>query len=388
LNAHQVEAARDEAVRSRAAVTAFFALDGFVFTGWVVRIPAVKEQTGADSGTLGLALLAVSAGAVVTMVLTERLCRRFGSARVTIAGGALLSLTVALPAQTHSVLALSAVLLVFGAAYGCLDVAMNSCAVDVAAAVRRPIMPGFHAAYSFGGLLGSGLGALLAPHLTAGTHLLLLTPTGLLITAVAGRTLLAAPVPSHIPEPRPAKGAVSGLVVACGLIALCTAYGEGAIADWSALHFTQDLHTGQGLAAAAYAPFAVAMSFGRLSGTRLLERFGQTRVVVYSGLLAAGGMLLAAFAPLPWLVLAAFAATGLGLANIFPVAIARAGLLAGPTGVAVGSTLGYLGMLIGPPAIGFIAQGVGLPTALTTIALLGAVASAIAFGWRADLERR
>lgn len=48
--------------RLRIALTIFFALDGFIFAGWVVRIPAVKEQTGASASTLGLALLGVSAG--------------------------------------------------------------------------------------------------------------------------------------------------------------------------------------------------------------------------------------------------------------------------------------------------------------------------------------
>lgn len=378
--------ARGQLSAARAAVTAFFALDGFVFTGWVVRIPAVKSQVGADSGALGLALLGVSAGAVVSMLLAERLCRRLGSHRVTIGGGALLSLTVALPPQTHSVLALGLVLLLFGAAYGVLDVGMNSCAVDLVAALRRPVMPGFHAAYSFGGLLGSGLGGLLAAQLSAAVHLALLVPAGLLTTAVAGRVLLTHPVAPAAPPPPVSSPAPTGgvlrLVVVFGLVALCTAYGEGALADWSALHFTQDLHAGPGLAAAAYAPFALAMSLGRLRGTFLLERFGDTRVVVAGGLLAAVGVLVSAFSPVPWLVLTGLAAAGLGLANIFPVAMARAGALAGPTGVAVGSALGYLGMLLGPPAIGFLAEEFGLPAALTTIAVLAGVSSGIAFAVR------
>ncbi len=166
------------------------------------------------------------------------------------------------------------------------------------------------------------------------------------------------------------------------MIALCDAYGEGALADWSALHLSQDLAAGPGLAAAAYAPFALAMSVGRLSGTALLERLGATRTLVLGGLVAAGGMLVGALGPVPWLVLAGFAVTGLGLANIFPVAIGRAGALAGPGGVALASTFGYGGMLLGPPSIGFIAESAGLPFALTTVALLAAVAAAIAFATR------
>lgn len=88
--------------RLRIVLTAFFALDGFIFAGWVVRIPAIKEQTHATAGALGLALLGVSAGAVITMTLTGRLCRRYGNHQVTVACAVLLSLSVALPPLTHS----------------------------------------------------------------------------------------------------------------------------------------------------------------------------------------------------------------------------------------------------------------------------------------------
>lgn len=166
------------------------------------------------------------------------------------------------------------------------------------------------------------------------------------------------------------------------MIALCTAYGEGAMADWSALHLEQDLHAHPGLAAAGYSLFALTMTVGRLTGTAMLERFGQTRTLVLGGATAAAGMLIGALATSVWVALAGFAVAGLGLANIFPVAVGRAGELAGPGGVAAASTLGYGGMLLGPPAIGFLADWFSLPLALTTVAVLAACAAAIAYGAR------
>lgn len=373
--------------RLRVALTVFFALDGFIFAGWVVRIPAIKEQTGASASDLGLALLGVSAGAVVTMTLTGRLCRRFGSHPVTVACGVLLPLSVALPPLTHSALALGLVLLVFGAAYGGINVAMNSAAVDLVAALRRPIMPSFHAAFSLGGMVGAGLGGLIAGSLSPTRHLLGLTVIGLVVTAVAGRTLLrleppAPPVDDRGPEedtPRRLDTHTRRLVIVFGLIALCTAYGEGALADWGALHLEQDLHAHPGIAAAGYSCFALAMTIGRLSGTTLLERLGQTPILVGGGATAAAGMLLGALAPTTWLALIGFAVTGLGLANIFPVAVERAGAHAGPGGVATASTLGYGGMLLGPPAIGFMTDWFTLPAALTSVAVLAALAAVIGY---------
>jgi MFS family permease len=397
-----------------------------MFASWAVRVPAVKEQAGASPAALGLALLALSAGAVATMLLAGALCRRFGSPRVTAAACGLLSATLALPALARSAVALGLLLAVFGAAYGCLNVAMNSVAVDVVAALRRPVMPGFHAAWSFGGLAGAALGGLLAPHLSPEPHLLLIALAGLLISLTAGHTLLtrtafphaafphAAPPPVAVPngtvpaslglgaEGAAAEGALPGAAGAAskpdpgwrrtlrtgrtvglsGLIALCAAYDEGAIGDWGALHLRQDLGASASLAAAGYAAFALAEACGRLSGTAQLQRFGRTRVLVAGGLTACAGMLLASLAPVTWLALAGFAATGLGLANLFPAVIARAGLLAGSSGVALTSMLGYTGFLLGPPAIGFLASEASLRAGLTTLALLGLAAAAIAYATR------
>ncbi|BFO19383.1 hypothetical protein SHKM778_57710 [Streptomyces sp. KM77-8] len=222
-------------VRLRLALTAFFALDGFVFAGWVVRIPAIKEQTGASASTLGLALLGVSAGAVITMTLTGRLCRRYGSHLVTVVCAVLLCLSVGLPPLTHSAVALGVVLLLFGAAYGGINVAFNSAAVDLVAALKRPIMPSFHAAFSLGGMVGAGLGALVAGSLSPTRHLWGLAVVGLLVTAVTGRALMRCepltPAGTGRAErdgaPRRLDRRTRALVIVFGLIALCTAYGEG-----------------------------------------------------------------------------------------------------------------------------------------------------------------
>ncbi|WP_443047458.1 MFS transporter [Streptomyces sp. KMM 9044] len=311
LRSHSVVPCSDLA-RLRLALTLFFALDGFIFASWVVRIPAIKEQTGASASGLGLVLLGVSAGAVATMVFTGRLCRRYGSHPVTVVCAVLLCLSVGLPPLTYSALALGAVLLVFGAAYGGINVAFNSAAVDLVAVLRRPVMPSFHAAFSLGGMTGAGLGALVAGSLSPTRHLWGLTAIGLVVTAVAGRTLMRIEPPTpadHGPGrgkgtgrterggSHPLDGRTHMLVIVFGPIALCTAYGEGALADWGALHLEEDLGASPGIAALGYSCFALAMTAGRLTGTTLLERLGRTRTLVAGGTTATAGMLLGALAP-------------------------------------------------------------------------------------------
>jgi MFS family permease len=405
--------ARNETSRARAAVTAFFAMDGFVFASWAVRIPAVKAAVGASPATLGIALLGVSAGAITTMALTGALCRRFGSARVIVAGAVWLSLALLLPALARSALALGLGLAVFGIGYGGLNVAMNSLAVDLVAVLRRPVMPSFHAAWSFGGLAGAALGGLAAPALSPLAHFSLVCLLGLAVTAACGRVVLAAPPPPahagaageapRAPGPGGGAGTVqaetkeeipneggthpaaparrSGVwrtVVLLGVIAICSTYGEGAVSDWGALHLREDLGAASGLAAAGYAAFALAEAGGRLAGSALLARLGQTRVLVYGAVATFAGMIAAALSPVLPLALVGFALAGLGVANAFPTAMARVGILAGPHGVAAASTLGYAGFLLGPPAIGFLAGAVSLRVALTTVSLLALVAIALA----------
>ncbi|MER7847953.1 MFS transporter [Kitasatospora sp. NPDC096077] len=394
---------------ARLALTAFFAVDGFLFAAWVVRIPDVRSQVSASHSALGLALLCLSIGAVLTMPVVGRLCLRYGSRPVTVGSLAVLGLAVPLPAHAHSVLSLGAVLLLFGAGYGGANVAMNSAAVDLVAQLRRPVMPSFHAGYSLGGLLGAGFGGLLADRLTTAWALALGGLLGLAVTVGAGVVLLRSPAaPMVVPErsdggsapdsapgtrsasgtgsapgagsasgaaDRPGGGHVRLLVLLLGLTALCTAYGEGAIADWTTLHLTDDVHASAGTAAAGYAAYAFAMTSGRIGGTWLSIRLGQNRLMLFGGLTAAAGMLLAALAPSVPLAVSGFVLVGLGLANLFPLAIARAGAAGGPQGVALASTLGYGGMLIGPVVIGFLADAAGLPLALTTVAIAATAAA-------------
>ncbi|MFB7381341.1 MFS transporter [Kitasatospora purpeofusca] len=373
---------------ARLALTAFFAVDGLLFAAWVVRIPDIRNQVSASHGALGLALLCVSAGAVATMPLVSRLCLRYGSRPITVASLVLLAVSVPLPAHTHSVPALGGVLLLFGAGYGGANVAMNSAAVEIVSELGRPVMPSFHAGYSLGGLLGAGAGGLLAGTLTAAQWLAIAGLLGLAVTALAGAALLRSPAARPVgtasssssssdssSSGRTAAGAGRVLVLLLGLTAFCTAYGEGAIADWTTVHLTDDVQAGAQAAAAGYVAYALAMTTGRIGGTWLSVRLGQNRVMLLGGFTAAAGMLLAALAPLVPLALAGFVLVGLGLANLFPLAIARAGAAGGPRGVALASTLGYGGMLIGPPVIGFLADATSLPLALTTVAVAAAVAA-------------
>jgi hypothetical protein len=315
------------------------------------------------------------------MQLAGALCARLGPGLVAAASAVLVSGAVALPGLARSLPELAVALLAFGAATGAVNVAANTVGVGLEASGNRPILPGLHAGFSLGGLLGAVVGGLVSGSGVA-PHLLGVAAVGLLLTAAVAPALVAGDADRPAPVPRGARPqrARSGprtLLLVLGLIAGCTAYGEGAVTDWGALHLRESLQASPAVAAAGYGAFALSMACGRLGGSRLVRALGTTHVLVYGTLLAAIGMLTAALAPVALVALVGFALVGLGLANVFPLAIARAGAVGGSSGVALASTVGYTGLLGGPPVIGLLVGAVGLPAALASVSVLAALAAGL-----------
>jgi MFS family permease len=372
--------------RLRAAVAVLFALDGFVFGSWAARVPDVSAATGAGHTALGVALLCLSLGALACMHLTGKLCARLGTGRTAALAGVLASVSAVLPGFATGVPGLCAALLVFGAATGAVNVAANSVGVQVEVRAGRPLLSGLHAAFSGGGLLGALVGGAASAVLGVAPHLVLVAVLGLALMAWAGPLLVGADTDGATTEraarpagqddgPRP-----TAVLVVLGAVAGATAYGEGALSDWGALHLREHLHAAPALAAAGYAGFSSAMALGRLAGGRLVAAVGERRLLVGGALVAAVGALTAVWTTSLPVALGGFVLVGLGLANVFPLAIARAGALGGPSGVALSTTVGYTGLLGGPPVIGFLAQHAGLPTALATVALMAVLAAVLVLG--------
>ncbi len=352
-----------------------FAVNGFALANWFVRIPAIQRDLSLSEGMLGLALLAAAIGALISMPITGALTSRFGSRRVVGATALLLSFAVVLPALAPSLLWLIPAVAVIGASNGALDVSMNSQAVAVEKRYPRQIMSSFHAAFSFGGLAGAVVGGLIA---SAGVQPLPHFSVVALICAVAAaaayRRLL--PASADVAEDgAPSFARPTRALLGLGVISFCVLLGEGAMSDWSAVYLNGPLETGPGFAAAGYAVFSLTMAFGRLSGDRLIARFGPARLVRLCGVLAAVGLGVALAVAQPVVALIGFACAGAGFSIVFPTALSAAGrtegMAPGPALAAV-STAGYTGFLVGPPAIGFVAELLGLGGALYIVVALSA----------------
>ncbi|HMG43991.1 MAG TPA: MFS transporter [Acidimicrobiales bacterium] len=382
-------------------MAAVFFVNGALFANWVTRVPAVKDAVDTGTGPLGVALLGIGAGSLLSMPFSGRLCERYGSGRIVTASGLGMSAVLLLPAFAPDVVTLGLCLLFYGAGFGLLDVSMNVQAVAVVKRLERPIMPWFHAAFSCGGLAGAATGGLAAQaDLGPAPHFALVGSVMAVVVLWADRHLLPdpdpvpEPAPKPEPEPDPTLQGRDGdgdrdrrtrrlnpYVIGVGAVAACAALGEGVMADWSTLFLRDVRDVDAGPAAAGFAAFSVAMTAGRLGGEAAIRRLGATRVLQVGGSTAAAGVVLAVTVPSPVAAVVGFLLVGLGLSCGFPLAISAAGESGSGSGsneIATASMIGYLGFLLGPPLIGLLAEVVGLGPALLAIAVSSAGLVALA----------
>ena len=350
-----------------------FFINGAALATWVPLIPAVQQKLGLSTSELGIALLGVAIGAVVSTPSTGWLVGRAGGRRVVtlaaIIGCVILPLLPVAPALPL----LTLTLIVFGAALATMDVAMNIQGAVVEGLYQRPLMSTFHAFYSIGGFAGALVSGALAAIGVAPFDRALWPAVLLGGAAIAVNRWLPSAEP-HTASPRSRVRIritrQTWPLAALGLMAFCSLLAEGASGDWSALYLHKSLGADAAFAATAFAAFSVAMAVTRLSGDWLTSRLGAALLLRGGGALAAVGLTAALLLGRPALAIAGFGLVGLGLANVVPTVFSAAGRsqsLAPRVAIAAVASAGYAGLLAGPPLIGFIAQAFTLTRALVAV---------------------
>jgi MFS family permease len=352
---------------TRLATRLAFFVAGFAISCWAPLVPYAKERLAVDERMLGILLLCIGIGSLLSMYLTGMLSARFGTRPVILASG--LGLCASLPflAISATPLTLGLTLLFFGASLGSLDVAVNIHAVEVERDAGRPLMSGFHAQYSLGGFAGAMFVTLL---LSAG-----LDPIYCMVIAslvMLGMTLVASPrlLRTRAADGEPHFALPRGVVLVIAILAAICFLAEGSVLDWGAL-----LITGRGLVEVeqggiGFVLFSIAMTLMRFGGDALTARIGDRPTLVWGGFVAMAGFAILLLSPVASIAMFGFVAIGLGAANIVPVLFRRAGSQkVMPAGLAIAAitTMGYAGILLGPAAIGFVAKHVGLTNAFWMI---------------------
>lgn len=356
------------------ALRAQFFVSGALFATWGVHVPSVKAHFALGEQALAIAMLAAGVGALLALTQAGRVVGRHGPRAVSLLTGLVCAGGIALLLAFENYGALLLLMLAYGVASSLFDVSINAEATEIERLTARPLMSGFHGMFSLGGMVGAGVGgALPGLGVTPSQHLLGAAVVGSVIVLAGCSAMLRmeGPPATGTPLSLP-RGPLAwlGALAAMGLIA------EGAMYDWSVLFMRQERASDAAMAALAYASFSGAMAAGRFGGDWVRARWAAVPLLRASGALGAIGMVLALLVPHPFAALFGFALVGLGFANVVPVLFSAAANVPGVSpahGIAAVSSLGYLGMMAGPPLIGVIAEARSLTVGLFTVVLFAAV---------------
>lgn len=368
--------------REQLSTRVAFFIAGFGIATWAPLIPYAKDRLSIDERILGLLLLCLGAGSIITMPLAGALAARFGCRLMIWVASLLICISLPFLAISASIPSLIFALLIFGAAIGTVDVVVNIQAVIVEKASGRAMMSGFHGLWSVGGFVGAGvvsalLGAGASP--LASVLCVIVVIVGLLLAF--GKYLL--PYGSE-EKNAPLFVLPKGIVLFIGFLCFIVFLAEGSMLDWSAVFLTSLRGVDFSQAGLGYFLFSVTMTIGRLSGDRIVQALGGKKILLLGGTCAALGIIIAIFIP-TWIAsLIGFGLVGLGSSNIVPVlysVLGRQQVMPANLAVSAVTTLGYSGILAGPALIGFVAHTTSLSFAFLGVAamlLLVAASSRVA----------
>jgi MFS family permease len=381
--------------RWRWTVTAAFGLGGITISAWGPRLPAIKASLGIDTATIGLLLAGVTVGAIVGLLASTPVLHRLGGRRAIAAALLLIAaamIVMGLALILRSVPLVAVAFVIVGAGIGALDVLINVEGSAVERAAGRTLMPMMHGAWSVGAAVGSGIGAACAA--------LGVTPAAQLIAEavlIAAASLGTRGIPhgKHMPagqasQDRRAKlrqwlrGWLDWRLLLIGVVMLGVELGEGSANNWLTLAVRNDHGQTAAVAALFFTAFAAGEALTRIFGGPVVDRLGRVRTVRVTTALGIVGMVLFIEAGNPWIVLAGVLLWAVGVSMGFPLGMSAAAE-SGPdpaARVSVVASIGYFANLAGPPAIGVLAESVGLLHALWLIVALFLAAFAAASSFR------
>jgi predicted MFS family arabinose efflux permease len=359
------------ALRGRWAIAAIFCVNGFVVGSWAPQIPVFLTRLGISEFTLGLLILLFGAGAVSAMVWAGHLIPRHGSRKVTALFAVSCCFGLLIVALAPNVATAAVAMYLFGGTIGATDVSMNANAVTVEKKLGRAIMSSSHGFWSLGGFVGGGLGGIAIQNWGHLAHAAIVSAVAIVVVAASLRFLVADLPVAH--EHKKFSLPRSPAIYLIGIMALLTMNSEGAVLDWGALYLRQELGSDIATAGFAFGAFAGTMALMRFIGDGVRNRLGSVTTFRISALVSAAGMLVAGLSPWPWLAIAAFAVSGLGIANTVPILFSAAGNQPGVNpgaGVSVVTTMGYSGILAAPSIIGFVGERTGFAPIFIGIAII------------------
>jgi MFS family permease len=357
---------------NRIAVSVMFFLHGLCFASWAARIPSIQENLHLTSSTLGAVLFALPTGFFLSLPFAGWLVGLFGSKRVVVLSAALYSISLFCIGLASTTTALVISLFAFGFFANLLNISINTQAVIVERLYEKKLMATFHGLWSLAGFAGAAIGTLMiGNNIPPYQHYILIVFIILVVASICSFYLVAHDDTSH--EKRPLFAMPDRSLLSLGIIAFCSMMAEGAMFDWSGIYFSKVVKTNAALTGLGYTTFMIAMAAMRFTADGLSEKFGLKKLIQASGALTTAGLLLAVIQPQLIPALIGFFLIGMGVSSVVPMVYSAAGkskVLSPGTALTAVSSLGFMGLLVGPPVIGFIAEATSLRVSFLAISLM------------------
>lgn len=356
----------------RFAVAAFFFIAGISFASWASRIPDISRALNLHEGALGAVLFALPIGSMCSLPLSGWLVAKLGSRKVATISGLIYPTILICLGFSNTVPLLTITLFFFGLFGNMMNISVNTQAVGVEAMYNRSIMATFHGVWSLAGFTGAAVGTILISQgFDPYQHFIGIASVMICMALFSQKYIL--PYDQYHPD-QPIFAKPDANLLKLGLIAFCCMAAEGTMFDWSGIYFQKVVQAPKNLTTLGYAAFMSTMAGGRFLGDRLVTRFGRKNILLGSGSVIATGLLTAVIFPSLVTATAGFLLVGVGVSSVVPVVYSEAGkstTMSAGVALAAVSSIGFLGFLIGPPLIGFIAEWLGLQWSFALIALLG-----------------
>ena len=357
----------------RRGVSAIFFFYGLSYASWTARIPTIQQSLHLTDAALGGVLFGMPAGSFITLPFSGWLVAKVGSRRVVTAAAFMYCGMLACVGFSHTVVQLVLSLFFFGSFGNMLNISINTQAIGIEALYNRRILSSFHGVWSLAGLAGASMGGyILGLGVDAGPHLLGIAIFAAITMCFSMQYLLHEDI--NRDKKRPVFVKPDKRLLVLGVIAFCSMMCQGAMFDWSGIFFKKVLLTDKALIGVGLTAFTISMAITRFVADWLTQQVGLKRMLQFSGLLPAIGLALAVAFPNIITATVGFMLVGVGVSPVLPLLFSAAGrstTLSPGLAIAAVSTLGFVGLLIGPPLIGFVAGATSLKTSFIILAGLG-----------------
>jgi len=358
--------------KSRIAVSALFFAYGLTFASWASRIPSIQQQLAISDAVLGLILFSLPAGLFLCLPFAGSIINRYGSRRVVILSGLAYSGLLLLIGIAHNIPQLVVILFGFGFFSSLLNISVNTQAAGVESAYEKPIMASFHGMWSLAGFAGAAIGTvMMGLVISPAYHFLLIFVFMLIIIRLSASNLLrrdAGQSPGGLKFVMPDKD-----LLKLGTIAFCSLICEGTMFDWSGVYFLKIVKAEPAWVGAGYTAYMVAMASGRFMADRLTHKIGVRKVLQLSGALTVTGLTISVIFPQQITAIAGFLIVGLGVSSVVPLtysAASRSKTMPASQALSTVTTIGFFGLLVGPPLIGLISGATNLRIAFACLIIM------------------